>query len=229
MLFFKPEVLIPLLIAMLMSLTLHEWAHAWTAYMLGDNTAYHEGRVTLNPIAHLDPIGSLCFILSGGFGWAKPVPVNSNRFKNPRRDDTLVTAAGPISNILLGTVSGIAYYALIKNGYFIKPSSSLVRLGGEVLQMLVTVNFVLAFFNLIPLFPLDGSHIATNLMPLNQAYQFKRFNQSYGPMVLMGLLVLGMMNLPLPNGATFDPLGWMIWPPAKFCIQMVAKFAFWIF
>ncbi len=229
MLFFKPEVLIPLLIAMLLSLTIHEWAHAWTAYMLGDNTAYHEGRVSLNPIVHLDPMGSLCFLLSGGFGWAKPVPVNSNRFKNPRRDDTLVTAAGPFSNILLGTLSGIVYFAMIKKGFFQGDMSSMMKLLGSVLQMLVSVNFVLAFFNLIPLFPLDGSHIATNLLPLNQAYEFKKFNQSYGPMILMGLLVLGMLNLQMPNGSSLDPLGWLIWPPARFCSEMVAKFAFWIF
>lgn len=231
MLLTKPELLIPLCIAMLLSLTLHEWAHAWTAYRLGDNTAYHEGRVTLNPLAHLDWMGSLCFLLSGGIGWAKPVPVNPARFRYPRRDDILVTAAGPFSNLVLGMLSGLLFLGLLAKGVLTSDNhaSSTHQLAYYVLYFLTVGNFSLAFFNLIPLFPLDGSHIATNLLPLEQAYHFKRFNQTYGPMILLGLFVLGTFHIPLGSGIELDPIRWWVRPPTDFCINLLRKIVYWLF
>lgn len=229
MLLTKPELLIPLAIAMLISLTIHEWAHAWTAYRLGDNTAYHEGRVSFNPLVHLDLMGSLCFLLSGGIGWAKPVPVNPARFRHPRRDDILVTAAGPFSNLLLGLVCGLTYITLRHKGVITdSPPSSTHQLAFDVLKFLTLGNFWLAFFNLIPLYPLDGSHIVTNMLPLEQAYHFKRFNQSYGPMILMVLFLLGAMKTS-SIGVGIDPIRWWVRPPTEFCIDMLRKVVYWLF
>ncbi len=221
--FLRPvEELIPLCIAMLISLTLHEWAHAWTAYRLGDNTAYHEGRVTLNPIVHLDLMGSLVFLLSGGIGWAKPVPVTPSNFRNPRRDDILVTAAGPFSNLLLGILSTIITAVLYSKGILpIHSPSPTAALAIKTLNFMMIVNFMLLFFNLIPLFPLDGFHIVTNSLPLNQAYQFKQFNTQYGSWVLMGLFI---MDWSTP----FKPLSMLIGPPSQFLLTNIFTFVKWI-
>lgn len=211
----SPEVLIPLSIAMLISLTLHEWAHAWTAYRLGDNTAYHEGRVTLNPIVHLDVMGSLCFLVSGGIGWAKPVPVNPSNFSNPRRDDILVTAAGPFSNFVLGVICTVIFTVLSSKG-LLSSQTPLLKLGSSTLTYLIIANFMLMFFNLIPLFPLDGSHIVKNLLPLNQAYEFDRFNVAYGPYILLGLFLLDWTMRP-------GILGMLIHPPSEFLIRNISN------
>lgn len=215
------ETYIPLAFVLVTALTFHEFAHAWVAYKLGDDTAYRQGRVTLNPIVHLDVWGTICFIVTQGFGWAKPVPVNARNFSHPRRDDILVTAAGPFSNLILGFLSGLLFYGLIKHGFYtdLNTQAPLVKLSFRVLQMMVHINFVLMFFNLIPLFPLDGSHIVTNLLPLEQAYQFKRFNESYGPMILIGLVLFGMAT-------PFSPLSVFIFGPVRFLDNMLRSFVF---
>ena len=148
----------------LLAITLHEVAHAWVAYKCGDDTAKLLGRLTLSPIAHLDPVGSLVFIVSSltagvGFGWAKPVPVNPLRFRNWRRDDILVSLAGVIANLL----QAVAWAILLRlsTRYL---SGTMGAAADTLCFMGVMLNVVLMVFNLLPIPPLDGSHIAFNLL-----------------------------------------------------------------
>lgn len=164
---FDPSVLrngILFFIILVSSLCIHEWAHAWTAWKLGDDTAHDQGRVTLNPLPHIDLIGTvifplLCiFLLNGSFlfGWAKPVPVNSTRFKNPKFDDALTTFAGPFSNLLLAIgVAALGGFATRYNAVF-----------AELTFKTILVNITLFVFNLLPIPPLDGGNllrVATNM------------------------------------------------------------------
>jgi Zn-dependent protease len=159
--FEDPVLFILRLPVILIALTFHEYAHGWVAWKLGDNTARNEGRLTLNPISHLDLIGTL-MLLAGPFGWAKPVPVNSYYFKNPKRDILLVNLAGPVSNIILAFIFGYTFRFLS----FYNPS-----LIAEVdylqlfIQLAIMINIGIAFFNMIPIPPLDGSKILIGLLP----------------------------------------------------------------
>jgi len=169
-------------IAILYALTIHEFFHAWTANKLGDPTAKMQGRLTLNPIAHLDPLGVICFIIAH-FGWGKPVPVNPNYFKHPRRDDVLVSAAGPLSNFVSAFFFGLIFQISYK---FIGVTSDLF----EVLKQLIIINLILAFFNFIPLYPLDGSHILKGFLPRHMLPRYENVCR-YGPFILLGLIFLG--------------------------------------
>lgn len=155
---FDIEYLPVIIVIMLIAFTVHEWAHAWTAWKFGDDTAYREGRVTLNPRAHLDWIGML-FLLIAGFGWAKPVPVRRSRFKNPRLMSILVTAAGPISNLLLAFVFMLFVDILHAFGIFADSSSSFIDKFNEFIILWLQINLALFIFNLIPVPPLDGYRI----------------------------------------------------------------------
>ena len=148
----QPEVLALLIPVLLFALVFHEFSHGWVAYKLGDPTAKHQGRLTLNPIAHLDPFGSL-MILFVGFGWAKPVPVDSRYLANPRVDMMKIAFAGPASNLLLALISGI----LIRMTGYMGPLTSM-------LILFTQINISLAVFNMIPIPPLDGSQIFSGLM-----------------------------------------------------------------
>lgn len=156
--------MVPLL---LISLSVHEAAHGWMAHKCGDDTAYISGRVSLNPLAHLDPIGFL-MLITVGFGWAKPVPVNYRNLRNPKRDIALVSLAGPVSNIILCFLCTGVYVAAER------------FLGGTVVGMVLhlafmisaTLNAGLAVFNLIPLPPLDGSKVLSCLLPPNTAAKY---------------------------------------------------------
>lgn len=207
---------VPIAIVLLVALTFHEFAHAWVAYRLGDNTAQREGRVTLNPIVHLDLMGTLCFLMTGMFGWAKPVPVNPTNFAHPRRDDFLVTAAGPASNLVIAVISGLLLRLLYAQGIFTGTLSPTLTLLHVVLIIMVQANLYLAFFNLIPLFPLDGSHMVNSMLPLNQAYEFKKFNDQYGPWLLLGLILAGPLT-----GHKLDPLGWILHPPVSYLSKLL--------
>ncbi len=168
------------------ALSFHEFAHAWMASKCGDNTAARMGRLTLNPIAHLDLMGSM-MILFVGFGWAKPVPVDYRNLNHPRKDIMKIAAAGPISNLLLAMIAGMLFRVLT--------GMSLVT--GSTFQILiyyfVQINITLAIFNLIPVAPLDGSQIFSSyLMKTNPQLAMKI--QSYGPQVLFGLILFGYVT-----------------------------------
>tara|TARA_Y100000992_G_scaffold302146_1_gene275203 strand:- start:285 stop:866 length:582 start_codon:yes stop_codon:yes gene_type:complete len=168
------------------ALSFHEFAHAWMASKCGDNTAAKMGRLTLNPMAHLDVMGSL-MILFVGFGWAKPVPVDSRNLRDPRKDMMKVAAAGPLSNLLLAMLAGMVWRLL-------GGTNLLLDTNFPVLIFYFTqINIALAVFNLIPVSPLDGSQIFSGyLMKTNPELAWKI--QSYGPQVLFGLILFGYVT-----------------------------------
>ena len=182
-----PYLVIALLV-LIFSLSVHEAAHAWSASQLGDDTAKRLGRVTLNPVVHVDPIGTLLLplvaMLSGAplIGWAKPTPVNTRNLRHPRRDHILVTAAGPISNLVIALAAAAALRAGASGGNW---------LGMLVLEAL-TLNVLLAVFNMLPIPPLDGGQIVMGLLPPRVAMRL-RFLYEYGFLILMVLLVTGVL------------------------------------
>ena len=167
----------------LMALTFHEFAHAWAAYKRGDDTAYQMGRLSLNPIVHLDILGTI-MLLFGPIGWAKPVPVNFNRLKNPKKDMILVAGAGPAMNLLLATVFGFALKLLIMTGGMASVPEGLITF----LALSIYINIALAFFNLIPLYPLDGSRILSGFLPPSMAADYEKLNR-IGPILFIGLIL----------------------------------------
>ncbi len=175
------------LLVLIFSLSVHEAAHAWSASRLGDDTAKRLGRVTLNPVVHVDPIGTLLLpaiaMVSGAplIGWAKPTPVNTRNLRQPRRDHILVTAAGPMSNMLIAFVAAAALRAGASGDW----------LGLLVIEAL-TLNVLLAVFNMLPLPPLDGGQILMALLPPRVAARFG-FLYEYGFLILLGLLVSGIL------------------------------------
>ena len=168
---------------LLFALCFHEFSHAYMAYRLGDNTATRMGRLTLNPMAHLDPIGSL-MILFVGFGWAKPVPVDPRHFNNPRIGMMQVAFAGPASNLFLAAIGGLSIR-------FLMPMMSEVVF--KVFFNFTIINLALCMFNLIPVHPLDGSQIFSGYM-ITKNPQLVYKMQEYGPKVLFGLILFGMFT-----------------------------------
>lgn len=166
-----------------LSLAIHEFAHAWSAYKFGDNTAKNEGRLTLNPLKHIDLFGSVLMPIMAFasdfalIGWAKPVPVNPRNFRNPHRDDIVVSAAGPISNFVLSFIF-FAFFILLQ---LLEVNNPRVF---NILWMGVYFNVFLGLFNLLPIPPLDGSHIVFNLFPNRLTASFMRLG-IYGTIVLM--------------------------------------------
>lgn len=175
----------------LLALTIHEFAHGWLANRLGDPTARLQGRLTLNPLAHLDPIGTLAILLIG-FGWARPVPVDSRYLKQPRRDMMLIAAAGPVSNLILATASAFCYRMIpwaaggLELAWLIVPIRTMLRTA-------VWVNVLLAVFNLLPVPPLDGSRVVSGLLPLRHAISYSRL-EPYGFVIIFLLFFTGIMD-----------------------------------
>lgn len=173
-----------LLPAIIIGLTFHELAHGYVAYRLGDSTAAQQGRLTINPIAHIDPIGFIALFLVG-FGWAKPVPVNPfNMRGDPQRNMLLVSLAGPATNIVLAFVFAILFGLGLAN---------LFPYGHEIVIRIIYINIVLAVFNLLPIPPLDGSKILAGLLPPSQARIIYTLEQ-YGFIILLVLLFTGVIG-----------------------------------
>ena len=201
-----PEALVLLIPTLIFALSFHEFAHAWMAYRCGDNTAARMGRLTLNPLAHLDIFGSM-MILFVGFGWAKPVPVDSNSLNNPRIDMMKVAAAGPISNLLLAFAGGLIFRFLSNTPIF---SESILLM----VYYFTYINISLAIFNLIPVSPLDGSQIFSGyLVKSNPQLAWKI--QSYGPQVLFGVILFGYL-------ISFSIIGFIMRPFVNFFMFIFA-------
>lgn len=177
--------------ALLFALTFHEAAHAWMSLRLGDHTARMLGRLTLNPMAHLDLFGTLSVLLIG-FGWAKPVPFDPRNFKNPKRDILLTAAAGPISNMILAVLSAVAFRLLLAQGFGDTMHAGFMHSLGRIIGLSIIINLQLAFFNLIPLPPLDGSKILSGIVP-NEWDRYIWKLEQIGPMLLFGLVMIGML------------------------------------
>ena len=194
MLFFNdPAALLGIAIALLVGLTFHEFSHAFVADQLGDHRPRALGRVSLNPVNHIDPMGAIMLLIAG-FGWAKPVPVNPYALRPGRRAMSVVAAAGPVANVVVAIVAAIAYRLLDGMG-----------IGGFVLDaawFTVLFNLVLAIFNLLPIPPLDGYNVVLPFLPPQLAMQVQR-NAHYGMLILLGLILVSYV-VPGPG-----PLSWI--------------------
>ncbi len=180
------------LLALLIGITVHEFCHAAAAYGLGDTTARRLGRLSLNPIRHLDPMGAVLILLVG-FGWGKPVPVNALALRRGRQGMAAVAAAGPLSNLAIATLAAVPLRLELLAWPTTYSVTSAISAGateflGALLIFVVAFNLLLAVFNLIPLFPLDGSSVAVGILPAEQARKYAQLER-YGPGILM--LVIG--------------------------------------
>ena len=187
------KLLISLIIS-LVALPIHEYAHGYAAYRMGDNTAYRQGRLTLNPLVHIDPLGTLALILFG-FGWAKPVQINPLNFENPKKGMMLSALAGPLSNVGLAFISMI-FYKLSYIPVYMGISGAFIMTVQTFLLYMISINITLAVFNFIPIPPFDGSRIATYFLP--QRIYFKIMQ--YENIIFIGLLVilwLGFLDGPI--------------------------------
>lgn len=189
------------LVIVLISLTFHEVAHGWMADKLGDHTARASGRLSLNPLAHLDPIGALCMLLFR-FGWAKPVPVDARNFKKPKRDMALTGLAGPVANLLLAFVILLPYeilLALDRNGFLIITSQFQYNLLMAALTFIFSfhyMNITLALFNFFPVPPLDGSRVLYAFLPDKYYFGVMKYER-YISLILMLVLAFGWFDRPL--------------------------------
>jgi Zn-dependent protease len=207
-----PPTLIARIFTLVIAFSIHEFAHAWTADQLGDGTPRLNGRLTLNPLAHLDIFGSILLLLTG-FGWAKPVPVNPYALR--RRTPAgmmIVAAAGPLSNLMLAILAAIPFKLGLISPYA-SAGTALPNLSFLLLEF-IFINLILLFFNLIPIFPLDGEKVAEYFLPPNGQDTLLRL-RPYGPMILMALLfILPMVGL--------DIFTWLVgWPANRIFTLLV--------
>jgi Zn-dependent protease len=207
----------------LFAITLHEASHGYVAWRLGDDTAYRMGRVTFNPLKHVDPFGTvvlpIMLFIAGGvlFGWAKPVPVNFGRLNRPRRDMVLVAAAGPASNLVLATISALGFHLLPF------ASETLANWLASALYKSILINLVLAVLNMLPLPPLDGGRVAVGLLPRSLAIPLARLER-WGLLILIGgLFLLPMLGRQI--GVDLDLFHWLIWVPVSLLWPIFAALA----
>ena len=199
------------LFCVVMALTLHEFAHGYAAYKMGDPTAKQQGRLSLNPMVHLDPVGFLMMLLVG-FGWAKPVPVNTYQMRNPRKGLGLTSLAGPVMNLCIALVAGVI------SGVLAEPATVSALTSGEMtpiyvayyfMAVLCQLNIGLAPFNLIPLPPLDGSNIVVSLLPHNKAAKYLQIRY-YTRYIFLGIMLISLLADRI---ALFARLDYIIWYP----------------
>jgi Zn-dependent protease len=196
----------------LLALTFHEYAHAYAAYRYGDDTAKQSGRLTLNPLRHLDPLGTIMIFLVH-FGWAKPVPVNPSRLGNPKKDMLWISAAGPLANMVLALASGLLIRVLLVMGNT-PDRHTAIGLLFFILIMSLQINLALAIFNILPIAPLDGSKILSALLPARYG-KLIYFLERYGPFILIGLILFG-------QATGVSVLGGLIWPFVDFFSALFA-------
>lgn len=174
------------------TLPIHEWAHGFAAYKLGDPTPKYQGRLTLNPFAHIDYIGALCILLCG-FGWAKPVQINQRNFNKPKLYMAITALAGPFSNLVSAFVALLLLNTLL---FFVKSISTVMLLVASFLSFLAYINISLAVFNLIPIPPLDGSRLLSAFLPDRLYYKLMRYEQ-YIFYAVLALVLFGVLDRPL--------------------------------
>ncbi len=225
-------VIFALLLTIFIVLPIHEWAHGFVAYKLGDNTAKNSGRLTLNPLKHIDPLGASALLLFK-FGWARPVPVNPRNFKRPKLGMALTALAGPLSNLIVALIALVlatiayAFGGNILNlmgeqgsNFFVMPLTCFIM----VMFLLYNINLGLAVFNLIPLPPLDGSKILEAFLPdkfLNKYYQY----EGYISIIVFALLFTGMLSVPVAffEKIIFKTLHYVIIAPLTYLFQFLGK------
>ena len=182
----SPSEFIQLIIIVVISLTVHEFAHSLVTIGLGDDTPRRQGRLTLNPLAHIDIIGFIMLVIAG-FGWAKPVQINPANLKKPRRDEILISIAGPIANLLLAMLAVVIVWLVLATHALLSLSS--IRAFGNFMAMLAEINVSLAIFNMIPIPPLDGSHLVTPFLgAVNTKVAATYFR--YGSIVLLAIILI---------------------------------------
>ncbi len=198
------KTVIVMAVPFLLAITCHEAAHGYVANLLGDPTAKSQGRLSLNPLKHLDVLGVIAFVVAK-IGWAKPVPVDARYFKNPRRDMMLVAAAGPAVNFLLAILFAFAYKGMLAyamQDVAAAKASMVIPAAIAMLEGGVVINLVLFVFNLLPIPPLDGSNILAGFLPPHAASSYMRFGR-WGFILIIALAIFGV-------------LGHIIWKPMKF-------------
>lgn len=209
-----PATIISRIIILVIAFTIHEFAHAWTATMFGDDTPRNNGRLTLNPISHLDPMGSL-LLLVAGFGWAKPVPVNP--YALSRRSSAAlmwVSLAGPLSNLILAALAAIPFRVGLISVYNVfLPNESILPTQEQFLYEFIYINLILFFFNLLPVAPLDGEKILLYFLPPSAARTYESF-RPYGPIILM-IIVFAAPFLGI------NILGRILGPPMDFMMSLL--------
>lgn len=208
------------LVPVIIAITLHEAAHGWMAERFGDSTARMLGRVTFNPIKHIDPVGTLLlpgllllFNAPFLFGYAKPVPVNFGRLNHPKRDMIWVALAGPGTNIALAIASAMLLHLAL-----LLPTT-LAGWVGQNLANSVFINVVLAVFNMLPIPPLDGGRVLTGLLPHPYAWQFAQLER-YGLVILLGLLFL-VPYIAQSLGSDFNPIAFVLLPPIEWVYGLI--------
>ncbi|MCL5105509.1 MAG: site-2 protease family protein [Armatimonadetes bacterium] len=195
--------------ALIICITIHEFAHAYSAWRAGDDTPRQAGRISLNPLDHLDPMGTVMMVVSSlagfGIGWGKPVGINPHNFRHPRWDNLRVSLWGPLSNVLTAVVTGTVlrflFHGLRTGG--VTPTPVMMNVT-EFVMMLTLISIGLAVFNLIPIAPLDGSHILSALLPYEMARKYDRFMGQFGMLMFVGLIVAGGEVLPAVLGPPRD-------------------------
>ncbi|MBE6632189.1 MAG: site-2 protease family protein [Ruminococcaceae bacterium] len=186
----------------LIALTVHEFAHGWMSNKLGDPTAKERGRLTLNPLAHLDPMGAVCMILFG-FGWARPVPINSRYYKKPKAGVAVTALAGPVSNLIMALIGTLLYaltvVAIYKTGAYESMgfASNLARMALNFFHIFLTLNVKLAVFNLLPIPPLDGSRLMYSVLPNKIYIKFLRYERAIYNVLVVVILASMIFNIDI--------------------------------